>query len=507
MLLIHPPVAKPGEPPSGIARLSGALKQHGVDHAILDANIEGILYLLNQPHKGQDTWSRRSIKNLAENLAAVRDRQTYKSPDRYSRAVRDLNRVLAVSGRTHACVPSLADYEHEHLSPLRSSDLIRAAENPEQNIFYPYFRRRLPGYLVQNKSSLVGFSLSYLSQALCTFAMIGFIKREFPDWKVVLGGGLVSSWMKRPGWRDLFRGLIDHVIAGPGEQPLLTLLGAEGVPQQHYQPDYDPMPNGVYLSPGFILPYSGSSGCYWNECSFCPEVAENNSYHPVRPERAMSDLGALTAKHKPALIHLLDNSISPELMRALAEQPLGFSWYGFARISKEFADLDYCMQLRKSGCVMLKLGLESGDQGVLDKLRKGIDLGTASIAFKNLRKAGIAAYVYLLFGTPPETAAEARKTLDFVVKHRDAITFLNLAIFNMPACGQEAREYEVEEFYKGDLSLYTGFRHPHGWNRKLVRRFLDSEFKRDPAISSILKNDPPIFTSNHAAFFADEFGK
>jgi radical SAM superfamily enzyme YgiQ (UPF0313 family) len=164
-------------------------------------------------------------------------------------------------------------------------------------------------------------------------------------------------------------------------------------------------------------------------------------------------------------------------------------------------DLEFCRALKRSGCRMLKLGLESGDQGVLDTMRKGIDLATASQVLKNLHAAGIAAYVYLLFGTPAETIKEARKTLTFVVAHSDAITFLNLAVFNMPVCGQEAGEYEDEQFYEGDLSLYTAFRHPRGWDRKAVRRFLDTEFKKHPAVSAILKKDPPIFTSNHAAFF------
>jgi radical SAM superfamily enzyme YgiQ (UPF0313 family) len=216
----------------------------------------------------------------------------------------------------------------------------------------------------------------------------------------------------------------------------------------------------------------------------------------------MSDLRSLIAKTDPVLVHLLDNAVSPSLMHALVNEPPGVHWYGFARIGKELTNRDYCVQLKRSGCRMLKLGLESGDQGVLDRLRKGIDLETASQALKNLHAAGIAAYVYLLFGTPAETLREARKTLEFVADHRDAITFLNLAIFNMPVCGHEAQEQVTEHFYEGDLSLYASFKHPHGWDRRAVRRFLDVEFKKHPAVSEILKNDPPIFTSNHAAFFA-----
>jgi hypothetical protein len=531
MLLIFPPAAKPCEPPAGIAKLAGTLKAQGISCTILDANLEGLLSLMLKPQTASDTWTRRAVKNISSNLAALRDPRTYRNPDQYSRAVKDVSRVLEASAREFHAVLGLADYHHQQLSPVRSRDLLMAAEHPEHNPFYPYFKSRLPDVLEEafspppiksfegrlrrqecegkhwasdggkNATPLIGFSLNYLSQALTTFAMIGFIRREFPDLKIVLGGGLVTSWMKGPAWKNPFGGLVDHIIAGPGEGPLLELLGIKEIKHTHVTPDYGSLPLGEYLSPGLLLPYSGSSGCYWNKCSFCPETAEDNPYVSIPAKLAMADLKWLIEKTHPVLLHLLDNAVSPALMHALANEPPGVPWYGFARIGRELTDSDYCMQLKQSGCRMLKLGLESGDQGVLDRLRKGIDLATASLVLKNLHAAGIAAYVYLLFGTPAETIREARKTLEFVIAHRDAITFLNLAIFNMPVCGHEAREYETGHFYEGDLSLYAAFQHPHGWDRGAVRRFLDIEFKKHPAVSAILKNDPPVFTSNHAAFF------
>ncbi len=514
MLLIFPPAAKACEPPAGIAKLAGALKAHHIPCMLLDANLEGQLDLLQQPLTASDTWTRRAIKNRSSNLAALRDPRTYRSPDRYSRAVRDVNRALEAVARPHHAVLGLADYHHAENSPVRSADLLFAAEHPEQNLFYGYFSKRLPEIIEKHFSAetrggqggsgtppLVGFSLNYLSQALCTFAMIGYLRKEFPGLKIVLGGGLISSWTKRPGWRNPFSSLVDHVIAGPGESALLELLGVSVAEQAPAIPDYGTLAAQEYLSPGFILPYSASSGCYWNQCSFCPETAEGNPYAPVPVPQAMAELRSLTAQTRPVLVHLLDNAVSPALMHALAEDPPGVPWYGFARIGRELADVDFCMALKRSGCRMLKLGLESGDQEVLDRLSKGIDLAMASQVLLNLQQAGIATYVYLLFGTPAETAAAARKTLAFVVQHASAITFLNLAIFNMPLCGEQAEAFGTEEFYEGDLSLYTAFRHPAAWDRKQVRQFLDNEFKRQSAVANILKHDPPLFTSNHAAFF------
>jgi radical SAM superfamily enzyme YgiQ (UPF0313 family) len=215
----------------------------------------------------------------------------------------------------------------------------------------------------------------------------------------------------------------------------------------------------------------------------------------------IADLKILAAKTRPTLIHLLDNAVSPALMQSLIDEPPQTPWYGFARIGRRLADPDFCLALRRSGCVMLKLGLESGAQSVLDAEQKGIDLALTSRALQNLKQAGIAAYVYLLFGTPSESLTEARATLDFTVRYHEAIGFLNLAIFNLQVCSQRALQLETSPLYEGDLSLYTGFRHPKGWDRGAVRQFLDKEFKRHPAVKKILNRDPPFFTSNHAPFF------
>jgi len=503
MLLIHPPAAKVCEPPAGIARLAGAIRGHGLDCTLLDANLEGQLFLLAAPNLGPDTWSLRAGRNLQANLAALRTPKLYQSPSRYRRAVADVNRVLEQTGRGHHLSLSLANYQEQGISPLNSADLLRAAERPEANIFFPYFSARLSGLIEEANPALLGISLNYLSQAPATFAMAGFLKKRYPGLPIVLGGGLVTSWLRNPAWGNPFVGLIDHCLAGPGEEALVRLLGGDFSPR-HQTPSYVGLPLAEYLAPGLILPYAASSGCYWNKCLFCPEKAEGNPYLQIPPATVLADLARLkaaTRPDQPALLHFLDNAVSPALMQALAADPPGLDWYGFARISPLLAEADFCRSLRRSGCRMLKLGLESGEQSVLDAMHKGQDLALIEKVLHALAEAGIATYIYLLFGTPSESLAEARRTLNFVIRHQAAITFLNLAVFNMPVGSPEAPLVARSEFYGGDLSLYTDFEHPKGWSRKEIRRFLDQEFKRHPDIARILHRDPPLFTSNHAAFF------
>jgi len=502
IILIHPPLTKPSEPPAGLAKLSSCLSANRINHKVIDANLEGILYLLKDASNNNTTtdhWTTRACKKMESNLAALQDIATYQSPSRYQRAVMDTNHLINVAGKSWRVDLSLADYRDQCLSPVKSSDLISAAEKPQANPFYPYFQHRLMKALEENPE-FIGFSLNYLSQALCTFAMIGFIKRTAPRQKIILGGSLVTSWMKLGAHNDIFKGLVDETVAGPGEEKLLKLLGVkEGL--INCSPDYNCFPINQYLSPGVILPYSSAHGCYWHNCAFCPEKAEGNTYLPLGVSQATEEMQVLTRFLNPSLIHILDSSISPSLLSALAQRPPGAPWYGFTRITEHLADADFCLSLKRSGCIMLKVGIESGDQEVLDQLNKGIDLTTASAVLKTLKRAGVATYCYFLFGTPPENEESAGKTLDFVCRHYDCIEFLNLAIFNLPALSEDAQYLKTRDFYEGDLSLYRDFEHPLGWHRTDVRKFLEKIFKKHPAVAEILQRTPDYFTSNHSPFF------
>jgi hypothetical protein len=497
LLLLYPPLAKNCEPPPGIGRLAGFLRANGTRCATLDANRQGLDYLLSLEWTARDRWSLRAAKNLKTNIRTLQQLKCYSNVDRYKRAVTDINRVLVCAGQNHDVDLSLVNYQGA-ASPVHSDDLIQTSEEYTENLFYPFFKDQVAPLIDQGGFDCIGISLAYLSQAIPTFALIGFLRARFPELHIILGGGLVTSWLRSPLWNNPFSQLVDKCIAGPGELPLLHMLNKHAADPITAPPEYDSVD---YLAPGFILPYAASSGCYWNKCLFCPETAEENPYLPLTASQALSELQIMTERYKPLLIHFLDNAVSPALMQALADSPPGVPWYGFARASSLLADAAFCRTLRKSGCVMLKLGLESGDQQVLDRMRKGIELEMVSRVLHNLKAAGIVTYVYLLFGTPSEDADSAARTMDFTIRHCSEIGFLNLAVFNLPLSGPEASTLTVNEFYRGDLSLYTDFIHPLGWSRRKIRTFLSKQFKRHPAITPIIQRDPPFFTSNHAPLF------
>ncbi|MCK5542106.1 MAG: radical SAM protein [Desulfobacterales bacterium] len=505
MILIFPPIVKPCEPPGGLALLSGALKKHNIDHKVYDANIEGLLFLINSDIKPESSWTKRALSHRQENIENLKNYSGYQNLDRYKQKLFDTNRLLNEALLSKRFKFTLADFKDEQLSPVKSKDLLFAAKNFKENPFYNYFETCLKKRIQGSDSDYVGISLCYLSQAFTSFALAGWIKHNFKNKKLIFGGGLISTWMSMPNFKNPFLNLVDILVKGEGEEAILSACNVKENCTDRYSPNFDFVQWDSYMAPGRILPFSSSRGCYWRKCKFCPEKAEKTQFKPVKISEAIKDLKDLSIKYKQDYVHFIDNAISPSLMKALAKNEskseMPFLWYGFARIRKELQSLDYLKALKRSGCAMLNLGLESGDQAVLDKMTKGINLEVASNVLKACKKAGIKTYVYLLFGTPQETEESAEKTLAYILSHAPFIDFMNLAIFNLPRFSEEAEHLRVSQFYEGDLSLYYNFEHPHDWNRKNVREFLFKKFKKNPLLAPIVLKNPPFFTSNHAMFF------
>ncbi|HQG28935.1 MAG TPA: radical SAM protein, partial [Candidatus Ozemobacteraceae bacterium] len=433
VLLIHPPTVRACEPPAGIAMLAGVLRAAGVACRLWDANLEGQLTLIREfPASAEvDTWTRRAARDRGEHLRRLRDGTAFANPDTYRRVVGDLDRLLEKgpwrgTGRHLGLVDATDDF----LRPTRSADLLRAAAQPLDDPYVAALRPRFEEILEEKMPGVIGISLNYLSQALSAFAFAGLVRRIAPRARLVAGGGLVTTWMSRPGWRSPFGGLFDEMVSGPGETALIRIAKKKissdveiGTPVSTRMADvarhaaFDLLPLPDYLSPGVVLPVSTASGCYWRRCSFCPEKAEGNAWRPAEPRALLQDVHRMTERMKPRMIHWLDNALSPAFLRALPVNPPGIPWFGFARFESFLAEDGVAESLARSGCAMLQLGLESGDQDVLDALGKGIRLDVAEDILAKLHRAGIGTYVYLLFGTPAEDEAAARRTLAWVAGH------------------------------------------------------------------------------------------
>jgi hypothetical protein len=95
------------------------LQTSGVKATVLDANLEGLLYILQSPLQLGDTWTRRSAANCVRHLADLRSGCTFRNHATYSRVVRDLNRLLEVFSAPLETKVSFSDYSAHDLEPVR----------------------------------------------------------------------------------------------------------------------------------------------------------------------------------------------------------------------------------------------------------------------------------------------------------------------------------------------------------------------------------------------------
>lgn len=527
LLLLQPPATKPSEPPLSLAVLLACLRSNGITTAALDANLGAYRYLLqaevlagvagNEP----PTSIRRALKHLPDSLELLCSTSAATNFARYATAVRYLNRLLELyGGKDGGERLSLGDYQNQNLSPFAPKDLVALARGEQATLFGDYFHRELLPQIKAANPQLVAIGITYLNQALPAFELAGLVRRELPSVELVAGGGLLTSW--RQMLRDLELRLppFDRVVFGPGEAPLLELARGtagdayflENNSQTGFVPDFSFASLPEYLSPEPVLPLNSSRGCYWKQCLFCPEaVAPAQPFSMPEPGTISELLRQLATEFGVRHFHLTDNAIPVAQLTRLAESKSlleGLNWFGFVRFESALEDEGFVRNLAESGCRMLQLGLESGSQPVLDRLGKGIRLAGVRKILGNLRRAGIASYVYVMLGIPGESEADAELTRAVLLEHAAEIDYLNLSIMNLPR-GSELLENPLEHGIASSrplseaapLGLYRSFAADDGWDRKAARRFLDRRLLGEPVIRAIVRRTPPWFTSNHAHFF------
>jgi anaerobic magnesium-protoporphyrin IX monomethyl ester cyclase len=79
-------------------------------------------------------------------------------------------------------------------------------------------------------------------------------------------------------------------------------------------------------------------------------------------------------------------------------------------------DDEMLAEMKKSGCRMIRLGVESGSQDVLDKIKKRLTLKQIEDGFKLVKKHGIQALGGFMFGFPFDSRKTVEETIALAKK-------------------------------------------------------------------------------------------
>lgn len=268
------------------------------------------------------------------------------------------------------------------------------------------------------------FASNFANDILKTYNSVDYISMgdswtSFPQLVSAVGEGTplenVKSLAYRSGKEIKKTQLLRHDIES------MPILNLDGLPLENYKKRL----KAVYRN-GFdslVLQYYVSSGCI-NKCAFCrrPNLGD---FQIKSPEKVVKELKMLSEKYDVKYFKLETNEINPSekylvhLCDEIGKRKLEIFWHAYARLdglSKATIEKMYA-----SGCRVIRFGVETGSQRLLDKMNKRYRLEEMERILRDSHEVGIWNAIYLLVGLPEENQNDIDQTIEFIQRNQEHI--------------------------------------------------------------------------------------
>lgn len=315
--------------------------------------------------------------------------------------------------------------------------------------------------VMQRKPDLVGIGNPYtvqLQNAVHTAHLVKEVNSKIP---VIVGGPHVTiqaeEFLEMTPW-------VNIVVRGEGEYTMLELCqhweanesldSIQGItyrkggkvrtnPRRSLITNLDDLPYPAYhlvdmeryLNPGRIryretcfkreVPLITSRGCPFN-CVFCSvHLHMGRKWRAHSAPYVINHIKHLTTKYKVEHIHFEDDNLTLNLSRfdeiidGVLAQKLKFLWDTPNGVRAEGLTMKRLQEMKEAGCVHLWIGVESGDQGVLDNIiGKRLSLQDVVLAAQRCKQVGVRLSAFYVIGFPGETKDNMERTVEFALRMR-----------------------------------------------------------------------------------------
>lgn len=148
-----------------------------------------------------------------------------------------------------------------------------------------------------------------------------------------------------------------------------------------------------------------------------------------------------------------------DVCEEIKKRHLKFDWTAFARVNT--VDRDSLRLMKETGCDCVSFGIESGNQEMLKRIKKGITLKHAENAVQLCKEIGIMPHASFIVGLPGESPETLKDTAAFSKKLDILYGYHYLA----PFPGTTVRE-QIDDY---DLQILTNDWSQYDANRAIVR--------------------------------------
>ena len=184
-----------------------------------------------------------------------------------------------------------------------------------------------------------------------------------------------------------------------------------------------------------------------HRCTYCvyPQTFQGRRYRARSPKNVVEEFQFITEAF-PFVREIfieddtftLDQKRCREICQRLIESRNPIRWTANARAD---VDLETLQMMKQAGCRLLCVGVESGDQNVLDKMKKGLSLERIRRFFRDAKRAGVLIHGCFMVGNRGESKETLEETLRFAkALNPDTAQFFPLMIYPGTEAYQWARE-------------------------------------------------------------------
>jgi len=208
-------------------------------------------------------------------------------------------------------------------------------------------------------------------------------------------------------WRD--RG---EIVINP-DRPFIANLDDLPIPLHHLLPldkQRMPMIRGPFT---FIVTSRGCpAGCKFciKHVSYQTSVRIRSPHLILEELKLLADLGVHNV-HMYADLFTVNREQVVELCRLIIESGLKVRWTCNSRV--DYVDEEMLQLMGRAGCWYISWGIESANEEILKRARKGYRKEQAIRALRWARAAGIRNWGYFIIGLPGETEETIRETIAY----------------------------------------------------------------------------------------------
>jgi len=307
--------------------------------------------------------------------------------------------------------------------------------------------KELENFLKKNHFDVLGISVK-ITQFPAALKFANLAKKINPKIIIICGGIGVTV---RPDLAFTKGSCVDYVVRGEGEITFLTLLThieegktVKDIPGISYRngdnvihnkdasliSDLDSLPHPAkhLYTPidNSILPPIAygrlftSRGCPF-ACSYCDsKKLWTRKVRYNSPEYVVEEMEELKRRFGVKLFvfdddtFALDKKQCDSLLDLMIERNLGVYWRCETRAN--LVNDKLLEKMKRAGCMSISIGVESGNDMILKKVKKGITKEQLLNACNLIKKHGMLVNAFFMFGFPWESESEIKDTIDFLYK-------------------------------------------------------------------------------------------